>query len=338
MAENKKPTDFLEKFADKDFQGTVGLDVADVPQTTDKEGLLFTPNDPPPESDDTFTWTEDPKIVEKFGQGMYYSEAKSKSGKTFRYYGKTRTDVTRQLLKAQSHATDKIEEFSSRPAPTTPAPYTPPANIVPDTRLPYDPVPRKSSRQLSQDEIIRLNELQQSDPVQAYRIVFEATTGYTPEGFAEVTSRSDSMYARRIADEAAFQFQANHAEDDSWDPTPGNSALIDAYLKERKWPATLNNFEIAYQDLSRQNRLTKPKPEAADATAPPVSDSASQVEEIFEPPPPPVSVPSGSAPSPARERQPGPSREEAASYQTMPLDQLRSAITDKLRQQRSGSR
>lgn len=338
--ENKKPTDFLEKFADKDFEGTVGLDVADVTQKTNPDGLLFTQNEPPPESDDTFTWTETPEIVARFGSGMFYAELKTKTGKTFRYYGKTRTDVTRQLMKAQTHASEKIEEITNKPPATAPATTQHnnpvPLNLVPDTKLPYDPISVQPSRQLTQQEIIEIQEMWSVDPIGAQRKLFVAMAGCTPETLSNALIRLDTMFQRRIADEAAFQFQANHLED--WDPTPGNSALFEAYLRERRWPITLNNMEIAFQDLSRQNRLTKPVPEVPDPPPPAVPDPASQVEEIFEPPPPPVSVPSGSASSPARERAAGPSREEVANYQTMPLDQMRSAITDALRRKQAVAR
>lgn len=339
----EKPKDFLENFADRDFRNTSSVDVATVTKDANKDDLLFgkkpDPNAPPandgePE-DDTFKWDESEAVVKKYGQGMWYTDVvvgAPPNARTFRYWGKTRTEVTQALIKAQANAVPLIEDLRKKvvtmPTPAAPAP----TNLTPDTKLPYDPVARRSPRELTQEEILNLQELEQSNPLKAYRIKFEALTGYTPEGFAEVTSRSDNMYARRIADEAAFAFQANHAETGDWEPTPGNTALIDAYLKERKWPVTSNNLEIAFQDLKRQGKLVMPAPEAPENPAAP-ENAASIVEEV-PPPPPPVSPPAGSAPNRAPRQEADLLREAAAGLRDMPLDEARSSLTDAFRRQR----
>ena len=312
-----KPKDFLERFNDKEFGDSHTVDVATVPHPNDTapQRLIEGPPSPadPEDADDTFIWDESEAVVKKYGQPMWRTDVQV-GDKTFRYWGKTRTEVTKQLIKAQQNAAtelnnrrQRIEELSRN----TPAAV--PSTRTPDTRLPYDPVPRKATRKFSETEILRLEELRQSDPVEYQRIVFEAASGYTPEAFAEIASRVDAAAARRIADEAAFQFQANHSDD--WDPTPGNTALIDAYLKERKWPVTLNNLEIAFFDLLAQRRLTMPAPEPTPELEPAPNHAAPSVEEV-PPPPPPVSPAGGSAPRPSGKTDADLLREEAANLQS----------------------
>jgi hypothetical protein len=340
-----KPKDFLERFGDKEFETEGGVDVATVPHPNDTlpDRLLRGQPQPPSgepedEGDDTFIFDESPEILEKYKQAMWRTDVKV-GEKVFRYWGKTRTEVTKALIKAQQNASAELEnrrqriEELSRTAPSPAAPST----RTPDTKLPYDPVARKAPRKLSDTEILRLEELRQSDPVEYQRIIFEATTGYSVEAFAEVASRVDNAAARRIADEAAFQFQANHADD--WEATPGNTAIMDAYLKERKWPVTLNNLEIAFADLVAQRRLVMPAPEQepipAPAPAVPPANAAPLVEEV-PPPPPPVSPSGGSAPRPAGKTDADMLREEATQLRNLPLDQARERLANGFRQARSG--
>jgi hypothetical protein len=335
MAEpNKRPTDFLENFADRDFKGTVGLDVADVPAGADAKDLLFKEpeNDGEPQ-DDTFIFDESEKTVAKHGQPMWYTDVEA-GGRTQRFYGKTRTEVAKALVQAQKHATAKIIELQAKPNTPAPPPNTPPIDLVPDTKLPYDPIAMQQPRNLSNEEMIAIVELQSSNPEEAQRRLFKAMVGCSPEALGQAVIRLDRIFANNVANEAAFGFQAKHAETNDWEPTPGNSALVNAYLRDRQWPVTANNLEIAFQDLRRQGRLTMPAPDVPEPAAAPPN---SLVEEV-DPPPPPVVVPSGSAPSPGTERTVRTAREEAASLQEMPLADMRSMIVDRLRQAKNGRR
>ena len=292
---DKKPTDFLENFADRDFKTAVAVDVASVPKDADRDAILFgksaDPNAPPPNDgepeDETFKWDESEAVVKKYGQGMWYTDVVA-DGKTFRYWGKTRTEVTKQLIKAQENATKHINELKNKVV-TLPTPAAPAVNLVPDTKLPYDPIAMSPARELSASEIVQIQELWQTDPAKAQRIVFQAMSGCTPEAISQAVMRIDSMFARRVADEAAFQFQANHAEANDWDPSAANTALIDKFLKERGWPVTSNNLEIAFQNLRAQGKLTMPPPEEPETPeTPAVPAAAAPTVEEVPPPPPPV--------------------------------------------------
>jgi hypothetical protein len=330
--ENKKPADWLQKFSDRDFASASSVDVATVPSKADPKDLLFgkdgkpAPVDDEPQ-DETFKWDETEPIVKKYGQGMWYTDVVV-GQKVYRYWGKTRTEVTKQLIQAQQHATQKIEEQKAKLIEMPPRTAAP-SNLTPDTKLPYDPIAISPARELTEAEIVSVQELWQSNPSKAQRIIFQAMMGCTPEAISQAILRMDNMFARRIADEAAFTFQGNHSED--WEPTPGNTALIDAYLKERKWPVTANNLEIAFQDLKAQGKLVMPKPEVPETpTAEPV---VPQVEE-FTPPPPPVSIPASSAPSRPVKQEADLLKEAAAGLREMPLDEARSSLTDAFRRQR----
>jgi hypothetical protein len=201
--------------------------------------------------------------------------------------------------------------------------------------MPYDPIAMSPARQLTEAEVLQINELWQTDPAKAQRIVFQAMSGCTPEAISQAVMRIDSMFARRVADEAASQFQANHAETNDWDPSPANTALIDKFLKERGWPVTANNLEIAFQNLRAQGKLTMPPPEEPETPEAPAAPAAAAptVEEV-PPPPPPVSLPASSAPSRPARQEADLLREAAAGLREMPLDEARSSLTDAFRRQR----
>ena len=338
---NEKPADWLESFATKTFPGSsASPDVATVTKEADKDALLFGGKKPgdPEDGDDTFIWDETDEVVKKYGQGMWRTDVvvgEGANAKTYRYWGKTRTEVTKALIKAQQNAVPLIEEQKRKLTELSAAPPSngsrPALNLSPDTKLPFDPIPRRAPRQLTQQEILQLQEMEQTDPVQAQRIKFEAATGMTLDAFGMAIDRINSSDARRIADEAAVQFQTEHVDD--WDPTPGNTALIDAYLKERKWPVTKNNLEIAFHDLVSQRRLTMPKPEPEEITPPAVPVAAALVEEVS-PPPPPTPIPTGGAPRQGQKTEADLVREAAVGIREMPLDEARASLVDAFRRQR----
>src|SRR5271155_233392 len=185
--EAKKPVDFLERFAGKDFDGDGGVSVATVPSQADPAKLLFQQGGGQPggeEGDDEILiWDEEPATVAKYGQGMFRADVKV-GEKIFRYWGKKRIDVMKQLIQAQENPSKKIQEQSAAlaaAAANPPANHLP--NRVPDTKLPFDPIPRRAPRQFTDQEIMGLQEMEQSDPARAFRMKLEAVTGYTPEGF-----------------------------------------------------------------------------------------------------------------------------------------------------------
>jgi len=334
MPDNPKPKDWLER-ATEGFDGAGGVQTATVDSKGDKDALLFgKPTSPadPEDGDDTFIFDETDEVVKKYGQGMWRTDVVV-GDKTYRYWGKTRTEVTKALIKAQQNAAAKIAEQNAKLTEISAAPplSRQPSNLTPDTKLPFDPIVRRAPRQLTQAEILQLAELEQSDPLQAHRIKMEAVYGVTPESFAQAIDRQNNADAKRIADEAAFQFQADHEDD--WLPSPGNTALIDKYLKERGWPVTRNNLEIAFQDLAAQRKLTMPAPETPET--PPTPQAQQVVEEVVVPPPPPVSPGSSAAPRSQAKTEADLVREAAAFIREGPLDEARASLTDAFRRQRA---
>jgi len=332
---NEKPKDWLER-ATEGFDGAGGVQTATVQSQADKDALLFGKSKAGGEEDgdDTFIFDETDEVIKKYGQGMWRTDVvvgEGANAKTFRYWGKSRTEVTKALIKAQQNAVPLIEEQKRKLAEvaTLPAPARSTVTLTPDTRLPFDPIARRAPRTLTDAEILNLEEIRQTDPLKYQRIVFEAATGLTVEAFGQAVDRVNQSDAKRIADEAAFQFQADHEED--WLASPGNTALIDGYLKERKWPVTRNNLEIAFQDLVAQRKLTMPPPETPEP--PPVTPQANLVEEVA-PPPPPVSPSSSAAPRSQAKTEADLVREAAVGIREMPLDEARASLADAFRRQR----
>ncbi len=296
-----KPADFIEK-STRDFES--GVDVATVPQNQKPEDLLFGKPAPPTESepqDEFFKWDE--------GKQEFYVEVPN-GGRMERFTGKTRTEVSKNLAEGKANANQALAEKTATKPRT------------PDTKLPYDPIARKQPRQLSTQEIYAMNELRETDPVRAQEMAFEARTGYSFDAIAKSIELQESNQHELYAARVSSAFIGRHKD---FLPNPSNMGLMDAFLKERKWPVTENNLEIAFYEL--QDKLQKPAPIAV--VPPP------QPQE-FTPPPPPVSPPSRPAPN-AKAAQGGLSREAVAAIQTGSLDEARAAIQTAFRQAR-GSR
>lgn len=306
MADNLKPIDFVER-STKDFDGTT-VDVATIPRNADPKDLLF--GKPPgtevePEGEEFFKWDAE-KVLD--GQkGAFYVDVPN-GNRTERFYGKTRTDVTRNLAVAKQNANKIITE---RPADKP---------LQPDMKLPYDPISRKQPRQLTIQEVNVISELSQTNPDKAMEMAFEARTGYTFDSMARSIEVSEQTRHEVYAAQCANDFVSAHQ--DFW-PSAGNMLLIENWLKDRKLPVTRNNLEIAY--IEQKAKLT-PKPEAASAP------------EEFSPPPPPVSPPERPAMGEVREQEGIATRDEVAVIQNGPLDKSREAILNVFRRSRSMAR
>jgi hypothetical protein len=339
MAAEAKPRDFLENFATRDFGDGNQVDVASVPANADAEALLFRQNGGAPapgdeeETDDTFIWDESDAVKQKYGQPMWRTDLEL-DGRVQRYWGKTRTEVAKALKQAYINVNKAVQDRDRRLAEAAKnPPANPNPNRVPDTKLPFDPIARKSPRQLSEQEVLQLQEMESVDPARAFRIKMEATTGYSPEGLALAVDRVNNAEVNRIANEAAYEFHANHSED--WLESKSNTAAISAYLKERNWPVTLNNLEIAFHDLAYvQKKLSMPVPEAPEAPPAAAAPAAPPLVEDFTPPPPPVSLPSASAPGRVQKSEADLVREAAVGIREMPLDEARASLADAFRKQR----
>src|SRR6516225_704927 len=297
-----KPTDFVER-STQDFES--GVDVATVPANQDPKELLFGKNAPPTEAepaDETFKWDE--------AKQEFFVEVEN-NGRMERFSGKTRTEVTKNLIEGKKNANQALAE-KSRPVQRTP-----------DTKLPYDPIARKAPRQLTPDEAYRINEIAQTDPIKAQELAFEARTGYDFNAVAESIRLQEETRHKYYAAEVTSDFLAEHQQD--FMPSRANMALIDSFLKERKWPVTRNNVEIAFLQL--EDKFQKPTPIAV---VPPPA-----VRE-FTPPPPPVSPPSRPAPA-AEARRSGLSNEEVRTINSGSLDDARAVIQRKLKEARGGT-
>lgn len=294
---DNKPTDFVERYT-KEFDGA-GVDVATVPQNQNPKELLFGKDAPPTEAepqDDTFKWDEEKKL--------FFIDVEN-GGRTERFSGETRTEVTKKLIAGKAELNRTLAETRA-------------ANRQrqPDTKLPFDPIQRKQPRELTPQEVMALNDL---PPDAAQAKVFEARTGYTMDDIARSIALQEESRQQIYAATVSGQFVSAHSQD--FHPSQGNMTLIDGWLKDRKLPVTRNNLEIAFIELGE-------KLNPAPAQAAPVQE--------FVPPPPPVSPPSGSAPRPAQTAANGVSRETVAAIQTGSLSDMRSAIQDEFRRARGG--
>jgi hypothetical protein len=300
-----KPADFIERSAGE-FEAPASVDVASVPANADPKDMLMGKNPPPtdaePQGEEFFKWD---------GETQEFYVEVDNNGRTERFAGKSRTEVTRNLAEGKKNANQALAERTQSQRTRTP-----------DTKLPYDPIARKQPRQLSQQEVFQINELAQTDPLKAQEMAFEARTGYTFEAVAQSIQFQDENRHKIYAAEVSGDFISAHQKD--FHPNPSNMSLIDGWLKERKLPVTRNNLEIAFYELSENGKLTRPQPAAV---KPP--------EQEFTPPPPPVSPPSRPAPS-ATVQQGGLSREQVATIQTGSLSDARAVIQSAFRRSRGG--
>lgn len=306
MADNPKPSDFIER-STRDFNNTT-VDVATVSKNADPKDLLFgrPGTDIEPRDDEFIKW--DPAKELDGQKGAFYVDVPN-GNRMERFYGKTRTEVTKNLAIAKQNANKALTE---RPAEPT---------LQPDMKLPYDPVARKAPRQLTPQEVMTINELAQTDPVRAYEMAFEAKTGYSFDMIARGIDGAEQTRHEVYAATCAQDFCNAHKD---FYPIPGNMLLIENWLKDRKLPVTRNNLEIAFRE--QRSKLTAAPVEAA-------------VEpHDFSPPPPPVSPPDRPALGEVREQVGAATRDEVAAIQSGSLEDARSAIQNVFRRNRAMAR
>jgi len=298
-----KPQDFIER-ATNDF--APGVDVATVDKNQDPKSLLFGKDVPPPTDaepqDEFFKWDAEKELDGQ--KGAFYVDVEN-NGRTERFWGKTRTEVTKNLAEGKKHANQVLAETKAASRPRQP-----------DMKLPFDPIQRKSPRELTPQEIMALNDL---PPDQAQAKIFEARTGYSMDDVARSIALQEENRQQIYAATVSGEFISSHQID--FVPNQGNMTLIDSWLKDRKLPVTRNNLEIAFLEL--QDKFTKPVEQAA---VPPAQE--------FTPPPPPVSPPT--RPAPVASSAPGSilSREQVATIQSGSLSDARSVIQDVFRANR----
>lgn len=300
-----KPSDFIER-STRDF--APGADVARVPANADPKDLLFgrPGTEVEPQDDQFIKW--DPAKELDGQKGAFYVDVPN-GNRMERFWGKNRTEVTRNLATAKQNANKVIAE---RPAETA---------LQPDMKLPYDPITRKQPRTLTPQEVMVISELATTDPVRAMEMAFEARTGYNFDGMARGIEFADTTRHEVYAATCAQDFCAAHKD---FYPVAGNMLLIENWLKDRKLPVTRNNLEIAFRE--QKDKLTaRPEPVPI--------ESAND----FTPPPPPVSPPDRPAMGEYREQQGTATAEEVAAIQGGSLDDARSAIQNVFRRQRSGA-
>lgn len=308
-----KPTDFVERYTNE--FGSTTVDVAQVPQNSDPKDLLFGKPAPPPvdnePQEEFFKWDAEKEVDGQ--KGAFYVDVQN-NGRTERFWGRTRTEVTKNLAEGKAEANRTLAETRA-------------ANKArqPDTKLPYDPITRKQPREPNQQELLQIMELQQSDPIRAQAMAFEIRTGYTMDQVAQSVTISEQTRREIYAATVSGEFCAAHTKD--FVPNQANLALVDAWLNERKLPVTRNNLEIAFLDLTENRKLAVPQAVPPAAAAPPVQE--------FTPPPPPVSPPA--RPAPGAPANPGSvvTKEEVAAIQGGSLADARSVIQNVFRRNRA---
>ena len=112
---DNKPKDWLER-ATEGFDGAGGVQTATVQSQADKDALLFGKPKPAGEEedgDDTFIFDESDEVVKKYGQGMWRTDLQV-GERIQRYWGKSRTEVTKALKQAYLNASTHIVELKKK--------------------------------------------------------------------------------------------------------------------------------------------------------------------------------------------------------------------------------
>jgi hypothetical protein len=205
-------------------------------------------------------------------------------------------DLNQKLTKAQEHATRKIAQQRNQ------------LRARPERELNVKPIPFVP-RQVTEADIAQIKELWDKNPVEAWRRLHDINYGgIQPETMVEGVNSTKLQEVRRIADEAAVEFIADHEDD--FEPSPQNSSKIHKFLygctrsfdadaenlidckkcgkrHEPSLPVTRQNLEYAYQELSANGENFAKAPEPAVA-APPPQPTVPVVTQVQPPPPAPV--------------------------------------------------
>jgi hypothetical protein len=267
--------------------------------------------------------------------------------------------VIDKLVEAQKNATLRIRQLKEK------AKAKPDNSKAPEA-LAFQP------RTLNDTEVAQINELFKTNPYEAWRQVYEASTGTKPDAVARTVYETQLIGQKEAAQRAEAEFIADHLED--FDCTPQSGNAIYSFLAGCSRPVTVggfnckrcgkihdepmqttkNNLEYAFETLSEQGtKFTTKQPEpvpVTSTTVPIVSTPApAPAPVVVAPVPTPVPVPPAPpAPPPpvmlsdrSGQRPPAPEPEggvDVTGWQNLPLHEMRARIASSLKRGSAASR
>jgi hypothetical protein len=253
-----------------------------------------------------------------------------------------------KLVDAQKNATLRIRQLKEK------------AKAKPDNSRPQEPLAFQP-RTLNEQELTQINELWKTNPAEAWRQMYIASTGTAPDSVAKAVYESQISSQKEAAQRAEAEFIADHVED--FDCTPKSGNAIYAFLagcnrtvtdggynckrcgKIHDLPlqTTKNNLEYAFETLTEQGATFMDKP--APVPEPPapviVPVPAPPAPVLVAPPAPPIVAPVPPAPPPPvmlsdRSGQRPPVAEpeggvDVTGWQNLPLHEMRQRIAAQLK-------
>jgi len=223
--------------------------------------------------------------------------------------------VASKLADAQLHATRRIRELSNFNQ----------GNQLEDKPL-FKPIEYKP-RDLTRPEMLSLSDQWSSDPAKAFDALIEARFGATPQAIANGLNAVQTLWRDKLEQSATAKWTERHANEYwQYDLIP-NLAKIAKKLLDSNHPLTENNLEWSYRQLVDSGELLVEEPEETPppANAPPVPPPPSS---RTAPPQFVVSDRSGQRSEPVRQASSVP---DVAQLNQMSLDQMRAAITARLK-------
>ena len=255
-----------------------------------------------------------------------------------------------KLVDAQKNATLRIRQLKEK------------AKAKPDMSRPQEPLAFQP-RTLNESELAEINDLFKSNPAEAWRKMYEASTGTKPDAVARAVYETQTSEQQRKLQQDEAEFIADHLED--YDCTPESGTKIYAFLAGCTRPVTdggfqckrcgkihdaplrgtRTNLEYAFETLTEQgtvfmHKASEPAPVVA-PTVPVVAPTPVVVAPTPVPPPQVVVPPAPPVPPPpvmlsdrSGQRPPQPSGEEGVDvtgWQNLPLHEMRQRIAASLK-------
>jgi hypothetical protein len=204
-----------------------------------------------------------------------------------------------KLVEAQKNATIRIKQLKEK------------AKARPDNSKFQEPLAFQP-RTLNEAEVAQINELFKTNPYEAWRQVYEASTGTKPDAVARTVYETQLIGQKEAAQRAEAEFIADHLEDFDCSPQSGNAiyaflagctrAVTDGgfnckrcgKIHDAPMQTTKNNLEYAFETLSEQGaKFTTKQPEPVPVpVVAPIAPVVAPTPVVVAPTPPPqVPVP-----------------------------------------------
>jgi hypothetical protein len=254
-----------------------------------------------------------------------------------------------KLVDAQKNATLRIRQLKEK------------AKAKPDTSRPQEPLAFQPHT-LSEAEMTQINELWKTNPAEAWRQMYIASTGTAPDAVAKAVYESQIAEQKESAQRAEAEFIADHIEDFDCTPKSGNAiyaflagctrAVTDGgytckrcgKIHDLPLQTTKNNLEYAFETLTEQGAtfMDKPaptpeptpvpvvvQPTVPVVVAPPAPPQVVAPQPVVPAPPPPVMLSDRSGQRPPQQEPEG--GVDVTGWQNLPLHEMRQRIAASLK-------